>query len=94
MLATTKLIFYLHWTVLDLLDLEGVDDPHGQVADEQVGDDLAAWNQLNEEIRFLQNLQACVLPSAIDCSLLEWPEKTELLKQEPEMLSLTHLFVY
>jgi len=33
----------LNRAVLDLLDLEGVDDPHGQVADEQISDDLPAW---------------------------------------------------
>jgi hypothetical protein len=31
---------YLDWRLLDLLDLECVDDPDGEVADEEEGDHL------------------------------------------------------
>jgi len=31
----------LHWRVLHFLDFKGVDDPHGEVADEQESDDLS-----------------------------------------------------
>lgn len=33
---------HLNRICLDFLSLEGVDDPHGKIADEQEGDDLAA----------------------------------------------------
>ena len=33
----------LHGAVLDLLDLEGVDDPHGEVTEKKEGDHLTAW---------------------------------------------------